>query len=101
MIEKTDTFIIAEVGVNHNGNIGIAKELIDVASESGANAVKFQIVNSDDSYSKDNISYQMFKKAELKKNEYRTLFNRFKKRGIVFATPGDLKSLKLCEELNL
>ena len=38
MIEKTDTFIIAEVGVNHNGNIGIAKELIDVASEAGANA---------------------------------------------------------------
>jgi N,N'-diacetyllegionaminate synthase len=36
------TYIIAEVGVNHNGDIGIAKELIDVAKKSGANAVKFQ-----------------------------------------------------------
>ena len=35
-------FIIAEVGINHNGDLGIAKELIDVAVDAGANAVKFQ-----------------------------------------------------------
>ena len=35
-------FFIAEAGVNHNGDIGLAKELIDIASESGADAVKFQ-----------------------------------------------------------
>ena len=35
-------FIIAEVGVNHNGSVSIAKQLIDVAVESGADAVKFQ-----------------------------------------------------------
>ena len=36
------TFIVAEIGINHNGDMSICKELIDVASESGCNAVKFQ-----------------------------------------------------------
>ena len=36
------TFIIAEIGINHNGDLSIAKELIDVASQSGCDAVKFQ-----------------------------------------------------------
>ena len=40
--EQEKTFIIAEAGVNHNGNMSLAKEMIDVASESGADAVKFQ-----------------------------------------------------------
>ena len=41
------TFIIAEVGVNHNGNLGIAKKLILEAKKSGADAVKFQSFNAD------------------------------------------------------
>ena len=36
------TLIIAEAGVNHNGDIGLAKELVDIASECGADIVKFQ-----------------------------------------------------------
>ncbi len=40
--EGHPTFIIAEIGVNHNGKLEIAKELIDVALEAGADAVKFQ-----------------------------------------------------------
>ena len=35
-------FIIAEAGVNHNGSVNLAKKLIDIAVESGADAVKFQ-----------------------------------------------------------
>jgi len=41
------TYIIAEIGVNHNGNIEIAKQLIDAAKKSGANAVKFQAYSTD------------------------------------------------------
>lgn len=41
------TFIIAEIGVNHNGDIHLAKQLIDVASEAGADAVKFQTFKSE------------------------------------------------------
>ena len=42
MNSNTNTFIIAEAGVNHNGDLNIAKRLIDVAAESGADAIKFQ-----------------------------------------------------------
>ena len=42
------TFIIAEIGINHNGDISIAKKLIDIAYESGCNAVKFQKRNPDE-----------------------------------------------------
>ena len=40
-----DTYVIAEAGVNHNGKIELAKKLIDIAVDSGANAVKFQLFN--------------------------------------------------------
>src|SRR5690349_3642250 len=39
-------FVIAEAGVNHNGDLNIAKQLVDVAVEAGANAVKFQTFNA-------------------------------------------------------
>ena len=41
-MKKNKTIIIAEVGVNHNGNVNIAKKLIDIAKISGADYVKFQ-----------------------------------------------------------
>ena len=43
-------FIIAEIGINHNGDVGIAKELIKVAKESGCDAVKFQKRNIEHVY---------------------------------------------------
>src|SRR5687768_14868424 len=46
-------FIIAEAGINHNGDIGIAKQLIDMAAEAGADAVKFQKRNIDRVYTKE------------------------------------------------
>ena len=44
LMEKV--YIIAEIGVNHNGNISIAKKLIKIAKKSGADAVKFQTYDS-------------------------------------------------------
>jgi sialic acid synthase SpsE len=41
-------FVIAEAGVNHNGDIRLAKKLIDVAKDAGADAVKFQTYKSED-----------------------------------------------------
>ena len=46
-------YIIAEVGINHNGNLDIAKQLIDAAKEARANAVKFQKRTVDLVYSKE------------------------------------------------
>ena len=47
------TKVIAEIGINHNGDLGIAKELIDVAADAGADAVKFQKRTIDLVYTQD------------------------------------------------
>ena len=47
------TFIIAEIGINHNGDLELAKKLIDVAVEAGADAVKFQKRTIDKVYTKE------------------------------------------------
>ena len=55
---KKRTLIIAEAGVNHNGDLGLAKQLIDVAAEAGADLVKFQTFNA------DRLATRSAKKAE-------------------------------------
>lgn len=64
-------FIIAEAGVNHNGNLKLAKQLIDVAAESKADAVKFQTFNPDTLITKDapRASYQVKNEKKKRKGE--------------------------------
>ena len=50
-----NTFIISELGINHNGDMDIAKKLIDASKESGADAVKFQKRDIDIVYSKEQL----------------------------------------------
>jgi len=49
-------YIIAEIGINHNGSVDIAKKLIDVAAESGCDAVKFQKRTVDIVYTKEELA---------------------------------------------
>ena len=53
-----NTFIIAEIGINHNGDIDLAKELIDMAHTSGCDAVKFQKRNVEEVYSTEELDNQ-------------------------------------------
>ena len=104
------TFCIAEAGVNHNGSLKIAKQMIDVASESGADAVKFQTFRANDVVSRNapkaeyqiqntdqnESQYEMIKKLELNEDDHNVLIEYSKKRNIIFlSTPFDLSSLKL------
>lgn len=69
-------FIIAEAGVNHNGSLELAKKLIDVASESGADAVKFQ------TFKTENLVSKNAQKAEYQKqttSNKESQFNMIKK----------------------
>ena len=50
-----EIFIIGEIGINHNGDLDIAKQLIDLSADAGANAVKFQKRTIDKVYSKETL----------------------------------------------
>ncbi|CAD6516643.1 Sialic acid synthase [metagenome] len=106
-------YIIAEIGVNHNGSLSLAKELIDASVIAGANAVKFQKRNLTSLYRKDaldnpNSESQGFeillselKEIELSKNDYFEIVNYCKEKKITFmCTPWDTVSVDFLEELN-
>jgi N,N'-diacetyllegionaminate synthase len=112
-----NTVIIAEAGVNHNGSIELAKKLIDVAAEAGADYVKFQTFKSEQVISKNakKADYQiantenevesqleMVKKYELDKEAHIELINYCEGKGIKFlSSPFDLPSIDLLLELGI
>ena len=113
---KNEVYIIAEIGINHCGSIKFAKNLINIAKISGANAVKFQtfitekLVKKDEAlmpYQKRNIKseisqFKMLKKNELSKKDHITLIRYCKKKKIDFiSTPYDIDSAKLLIDLGV
>ena len=105
-------YIIAEIGVNHNGDLSLAKKLIDKAIEAGVDAVKFQKRNLESLYRKEalenpNSESQGFeillaelKEIELSKEDYFDIVNYCKERKITFlCTPWDTTSVDFLEEL--
>ncbi len=108
------TIVIAEAGVNHNGDLTLAKELIKVAADAGADLVKFQSFVTEKSISRQapkaeyqkgatdpgESQYEMVKKLELSKEDHRELLAECKARGIgFFSTAFDPESFDLLEEL--
>lgn len=109
-------FIIAEAGVNHNGDINLAKKLIDEAKKAGADAVKFQTFKAKNLASKDakQAKYQeknigksedqqsMLKKLELSYEEFKELASYCKKIGIEFmSTAFDFESIEFLKSLDM
>lgn len=89
------TFIIAEVGINHDGDEATAARMIDAAADAGADAVKFQTVDVAESYMPGTASHAAFQDKDLPLDALRRLVRRAEARGIVlFSTPGDMASLE-------
>ena len=116
MKKKMSVFIIAEAGVNHNGSIELAKKLIDVASEAGADAVKFQTFKTENLVSKNaqkadyqkettdshESQFDMIKKLELDIDTHKELISYCNSKNIMFlSTPFDLDSIDLLNNLGL
>jgi N,N'-diacetyllegionaminate synthase len=109
--------IIAEAGVNHNGDINLAKKLIDVAVDAGVDYVKFQTFKAESLVSKsakkadyqientqnaNESQLQMLKKLELSHDQHQELINYCKQKNIsFFSTAFDLESLIYLKELGL
>jgi len=67
------TYIIAEVGINHNGRLDLAMKMLKEAAQSGVDAVKIQIVYADQSYTPGSASYAIFKKMELSLEDWQKI----------------------------
>lgn len=107
-MDTNKTFIIAEAGVNHNGSINMAYELIDVAAEAGADAIKFQTFKAESIVTRDaqkagyqkkagsseETQYDMLKKLELSEEAHALLIEHCQRKGIMFmSTPFDIESV--------
>lgn len=112
----SSVFIIAEAGVNHNGDIKLAKRLVDVAVEAGADAVKFQTFKAETLVCKnakkadyqlettdgEETQFEMLKKLELTKEMHEELIAYCKEKRIMFlSTPFDVESVALLNEYGI
>lgn len=108
------TYIIGEIGINHNGDLDIAKKLIDIAAVAGCDAVKFQKRNPDvcvPEHQKSvmretpwgTMTYLEYKyKVEFDKEEYDEIDRYCKEKGIAWsASPWDLDSLEFLNQYDL
>lgn len=102
-------FIVAEIGINHNGDMVLAQEQIDAAAETGADSVKFQNYHVDDFVSDRSLmftyqsqgksvtesQYDMFLRCQIDRDDIELLKERCDKRGVVFhSTPTSEKGIK-------
>ena len=108
------TYIIGEIGINHQGDLNIAKRLIDIAAAAGCNAVKFQKRNPDIAVPEAqknkprrwqgvDMTYLEYKyKVEFGKEEYDEIDRYCKQQGIAWsASPWDMDSVRFLEQYKL
>lgn len=110
------TFIIAEAGVNHNGKVDLAMQLVDKAVEAGADCVKFQTFITENEMVKDaekaeyqknstgdtENEFEMVKKLELSFEEFRQIKAYCEQKNILFlSTPFDLDSIDFLDSLDI
>lgn len=108
-------YVIAEAGVNHNGSDKMALQLVDIAADAGADAVKFQTFRADALVTKEaraaeyqranagaENQYQMLKQLEMSEELHHKLLQRCRERGIDFlSTPFDFESAQLLDRLGM
>lgn len=110
-MENKRVLFIAEAGVNHNGDINLAKKLVDLAKDAGADIVKFQTFKAENLVTVDakmadyqvqntqkvESQFTMLKNLELKESDFVELQLYCKEKGIGFLSTGfDLESLEFC-----
>jgi len=100
--KRYPVYIVAEAGINHNGDMNIAKKMIQKAASIGVNAIKFQTIFPDELFSETIHPdwYSMSKDWHLNKKQHLELQNHAKKYGIdFFSTPVGLRSAKILKDI--
>jgi sialic acid synthase SpsE/sugar phosphate isomerase/epimerase len=107
------TYVIAEVGNNHNGDLALAIEMVDQAKDCGADCVKFQMRNLDEVYREQTLSglsedlgteyvVDLLKRFELSEPEHRTLFSYCNDKAIEYlCTPWDERSAGILNDFGV
>jgi len=111
--EGEPTFVVAEIGINHNGDLGIVKKLIDVAVLAGCDAVKFQKRTVELVYSEEELSRprenpfgptngDLKRGLEFGEAQYAEIDRYCKEKGVMwFASPWDIESVDFLEKFNV
>lgn len=111
--EGYPTFVVAEIGINHNGDINVAKKLIDMAVFAGCDAVKFQKRTIELVYTPEELAKErenpfgptngdLKRGLEFGEKEYQEIDRYCRERGIIwFASPWDVKSVDFLEKFNV
>ena len=104
MPESTNSHvqIIAEGEINHNGDVELAKKLVDAARACGADMIKFQCFVADSFIAPGSSFFQTFRENELTLDEFRAVRDHAARAGItMISTAGDLDGLAMISDLNL
>jgi len=100
--KKYPVFVVAEAGINHNGNVKIAKNMISSAKDCGADAIKFQTFRAGDLASKKSKFFKIFKKVEIDYTHLGELSDHAKKERIIFfSTPFSEEAVDVLADLHV
>ena len=100
--DKSDAYIVAEIGLNHNHDMELTKKMILSAKRNGADAVKFQTYITEKLINHNEPAFQIFKRLELNMEEFREISDYCREVGITFfSTPFSLESVDLLEEIGV
>ncbi len=100
--DKMPCFIIAEGGLNHNGDMNLAKKMIHSAAQAGADAIKFQTFTTEELFPPNHPDYAQFQKTLFDRDTYLQLQQEARQQGLVFlSTPFDKDSVDLLDEIGV
>lgn len=100
--EGQPTFVIAELGINHGGDVGVAREMISAATSAGADAIKLQTYRTEERVAPDSPIYDILKKCELGRAQHEELRRAARGAGAAFmSTPFDEWAVELLAELDV
>lgn len=112
--KENEMYVIAEIGVNHNGSVETAKKLIELAKDANADAVKFQMFHTEEMVSdfadladyqknqKNKNQKEMLKKLELTEQQFKELKAYSEQLGITFlSTPFDIRSAEILNQMDV
>ncbi len=96
------TYFIAEAGLNHNGDVNLAKKMIDEAKNANSDAIKFQTYKSENFLTENSKYFDFFKNAELSFEEFKEIKEYADNVGITFlSTPFDFESADYLKKIDV